>query len=573
MPKAEPFVQLLTEEGERLLAEMDKDPSLIPWNEYPRPLLERDSFFCLNGKWSFSAEGVKTPAEIVVPFAPESLLSGICMDMGERPRLHYAKQFKLPDGFVKDRVILHFGAVDQMATVRLNGQTVGRHEGGYHAFSFDVTAYLQEDNLLEVDACDDLPDHILPWGKQKRERGGMWYTPVSGIWQTVWLESVPERFVTALKVSVSPPVVTFKVEGVTDGDVTVETPDGQVRLSLQSGVAEMRLAHPRLWSPEDPYLYRFCVESGEDRVRSYFAMRTVEKKTVDGTPRLCLNGKPYFFHGLLDQGYFSDGIYTPASPDCFTSEIGAMKTLGFNMLRKHIKIEHPRFYYDCDRLGMVVFQDMVNNGDYSFFRDTALPTVGIKRWNDRRMHRDPRSRAAFEAAMQETVKQLSGYPSICYWTIFNEGWGQFASDEMYEKLRALDDTRIIDSTSGWFWNHMTDVKSLHVYFKPVKLPKKSAEPIVLSEFGGYACSIRDHVFCPDKEYGYRFFKEKEAFEAALIGLYEKEIIPALAHGLCASVLTQVSDVEDETNGLYTYDRRVCKVDEEKMRRIGEKLQF
>ncbi len=574
MKKNNAIPHLLTPEGEALHKQIAADPSYIPWNEYPRPMLKRDSFYCLNGRWSFRAEGVETPEEILVPFPPESLLSGICADMGERPRLHYQKTFVLPTGFARGRVILHFGAVDQVARVTLNGHFAGEHVGGYNAFSFDVTHLLKNgENRLEVDVSDDLPDHILPWGKQKRDRGGMWYTPVSGIWQTVWLECVPEQYIRSLRITADTREVIILADGVLSGNGQIQTPQGELPFLMEKGMARVTIPHPRLWSPEDPYLYRFTLTCGEDRVESYFALRKIESRTVDGIPRLCLNGKPYFFHGLLDQGYFSDGIYTPADPVCFTNEIRAMKDLGFNMLRKHIKVEHSRFYYDCDRLGMVVFQDMVNNGAYSFLRDTALPTAGIKRWRDQGMHRDPRSRAAFERGMCDTVEQLFNHPSVCYWTVFNEGWGQFQSDEMYQKLTAMDNTRIVDSTSGWFWNSKTDVKSLHVYFKPVRLPKNCPQPVVLSEFGGYACGIRGHMFHPDKEYGYRFFKKKEDFEEALISLYEKEIIPALPQGLCATVLTQVSDVEDETNGLYTYDRRVCKVNVANMKKIADQLQF
>jgi beta-galactosidase/beta-glucuronidase len=293
---------------------------------------------------------------------------------------------------------------------------------------------------------------------------------------------------------------------------------------------------------------------------------------VDGIPRILLNEKPYFFHGLLDQGYFSDGIYTPASPKAYEFDILSMKKLGFNMLRKHIKIEPAQFYYDCDRLGMVVFQDMVNNGGYSFLRDTALPTVGMKRLNDKMLHRDPKTRAAFEDGMEKTVHQLFNHPCICYWTIFNEGWGQFDSAKMYERMKKLDTSRIIDTASGWFAGAPSDVESLHVYFKPFRF-KESKKPVVLSEFGGYSYKPEGHVFNPFKTYGYRFFERRSDFEDALIRLYEQEIIPAVGKGLCATVYTQVSDVEDETNGLLSYDRKVLKVSEERMKVVDERLRL
>lgn len=553
-----------------LLTPWAEAASTPPLQEYPRPLLRRRSYFCLNGEWEFSAEGVVEGARITVPFPPESLLSGIGKSMGSRPRLHYRKRFTLPEGFVKARVLLHFGAVDQTASVTLNGTPVGRHEGGYDAFCFDVTELLQDENCLEVFVTDALEDHVLPWGKQKQKRGGMWYTPVSGIWQTVWMESVPQSYVQALEINADTERVRIRITGIEEGEITVRTPDGDIESHVRGGALELCIRSPRLWSPEDPYLYRFTLRAGEDEVESYFAMRSVSVERVGDRPRILLNGKPYFFHGLLDQGYFSDGIYTPASYEAYANDILSMKRLGFNMLRKHIKLEPRRFYYECDRLGMIVFQDMVNNGGYSFLRDTALPTVGMKRLNDKWLHRNKVARQAFLDGMKKTVEQLRNHPCICYWTVFNEGWGQFESDKAYQALRSLDPTRVIDSTSGWFWGKESDVDSHHVYFKPVRL-KQGNRPTVLSEFGGYSCQMPGHVFHPAKEYGYRSFKDAKAFEDALVELYEQEILPAIQNGLCAAVLTQVSDVEDETNGLLTYDRRVCKVEKERMRLLSQRL--
>ena len=538
---------------------------------YPRPQLLRESFFSLCGEWDFSAQGIE-PCKIRVPFPPESLLSGVHCSMGKRPRLCYRRTFRLPDGFVRGRVLLHFGAVDQIAVVTLNGVRLGRHEGGYGAFSFDVTSHLKEENLLVVDVLDELENGILPYGKQREKRGGMWYTPISGIWQSVWLESVPETYVKSLRITPNENGALIEAEGIDSGEITVMTPDGEEKFRLEGGKCEITPKTVRMWSPEDPYRYCFVLNSGEDEVYSYFAIRTLDVREVDGVSRLCLNGKPYFFHALLDQGYYSDGIYTPASPECYEDDILAMKSLGFNTLRKHIKVEPELFYYYCDKHGMVVFQDMVNNGDYSFFRDTALPTIGLKSFPDRLLHTNKLSRKAFLKGMCETVRQLYNHPSICYWTIFNEGWGQFSGSEAYAMLKAEDDTRFIDTTSGWFHGAETDVTSLHVYFKPVRL-KPSAKPIVLSEFGGYSYKPEGHVFNEGNTYGYRFFKEREAFEDALVQLYEQEIIPLVDKGLCAAVYTQVSDVEDETNGLLSYDRHVLKVTPERMREIAEKLKL
>ena len=555
------FANLYTPEGENL-------PD-IPWNVYPRPQMKRDSFFCLNGEWDISInEG--NWEKIIVPFPPESLLSGICHRVGVDPKLYYRKKFSLPDGFSCGRVILHFGAVDQIAFVKLNGCELGEHRGGYTPFSFDVTDCIQKENTLEVFVRDELHTKVLPYGKQCEKRGGMWYTPVTGIWQTVWIESVPENYIKSIKIETDENFALISVQGVEEGEVYVNTPDGVRSFPVSSGQARVEIENARLWSPEDPYLYEFTIKAGEDEGRSYFALRTLSVGKINGVPRLLLNGKPYFFHGLLDQGYFRDGIYTPASPDGFTRDITEMKRLGFNMLRKHLKIEPEQFYYDCDRLGMVVFQDMVNNGSYSFLRDTALPTAGLKKLSDKHLHRDKKTRAAFVSSMKETAQLLYNHPCICYWTVFNEGWGQFESEKMYHKLKEIDSSRFIDTASGWFSGAESDVESLHIYFKPVKI-QKSEKPIVLSEFGGYSYKPEGHVFNTEKTYGYRFFRERDAFEESLLKLYREEVIPLVKDGLCASVYTQVSDVEDETNGILSYDRKVCKVSEEPMVEIAKAL--
>ncbi|MBR5124135.1 MAG: glycoside hydrolase family 2 [Clostridia bacterium] len=565
MGKKAQTVHLLTPEGEAL----QNDLSRVPWDTYPRPQMRRDSFCCLNGAWEVSVNS--GDAQIIrVPFCPESVLSGVCIPPAEAVTLLYRKTFTLPDGFNKSRVLLHFGGVDQGVHLFLNNRFVGQHEGGYDAFSFDVTDYLQDENHLCVECWDCLKPRTLPYGKQRADRGGMWYTPVSGIWQTVWLESVPETYIRALCIDTDKNTATITAEGVTDGTVTVTTPVGDLSFPLTDGKATVQIPVPRLWSPDDPYLYQFTVESGADKVESYFALRTLEIKEVDGIPRLCLNGKPVFLHALLDQGYWSDGIYTPAAPACYEQDILAMKDLGFNTLRKHITGEPEQFYYDCDRLGMLVMQDMVNNGHYSFFRDTALPTVGLKKLNDKHFHRDEATRKAFFDGMESTVRQLRNHPCIVYWTIFNEGWGQFDSQAAYEHLKALDSTRFIDTASGWFKGADSDVDSEHIYFKPVKL-KYSNKPMVLSEFGGYSYKPEGHVANTVGTYGYRFFKEQADFEAALLRLYEDEIIPAVQKGLCGAVYTQVSDVEDETNGLLSYDRKVCKVASAPMKRIADRL--
>ena len=540
-----------------------------PWEVYPRPQMRRESYLNLNGAWELVAEGYEEPIPITVPFCPESILSGVERHFAEGSVLLYRRSFCLPEGFNRGRVLLHVGAADQVAEVFLNRKAIGQHEGGYTAFTLDITDALEEENLLEIRCTDDLRDSSMPYGKQTMHRGGMWYTPISGIWQSVWLESVPNRHIEALKIENRGYGVHISITPAIDGCVQV---DELGEYPLKDGRAVIEPREPRLWSPEDPYLYRFKIVAGEDEVDSYFAIRTIEAKAINGIPRLCLNGKPYFFHGLLDQGYWPDGIYTPASPECYAQDILAMKRLGFNTLRKHIKVEPEEFYYQCDLLGMIVFQDMVNNGDYSFIRDTAIPTVRIQKRSDKRMHKDEKTRKRFLDTMEQTVLQLGNHPCILYWTIFNEGWGQFDSDNVYKQLRALVDTRIIDTTSGWFRRKNSDVESLHIYFGPWNQLRVCEKPLILSEFGGYACSVEGHIFNPSKAYGYKTCTDLKDFQARILALYNDKVIPAIKKGLCGAICTQVSDVEDEINGFLTYDRKVCKADEELMRSLAAELQ-
>ncbi len=558
------LADLLTKQGEELLATRE-----TPWSTYPRPQMKRDSFLNLNGLWDFSVN-YENQGSIRVPFCPESRLSGYGKHYEEGSLLKYDRSFTLPEGFHRGRVLLHIGAADQKASVFLNSKPLGSHVGGYEAFTVDITDALAEENRLSICCFDDLEDQSFPYGKQvtPEKRGGMWYTPVSGIWQSVWLESVPEHYIEKLSIANRGYGVTISIEPKLEGKVMIPMLGEFV---LQNGSVTITPEHPRLWSPEDPYLYDFAVETAQDRVESYFAIRSLEVKKLGKYPRLCLNGAPYFFHGLLDQGYWPDGIFTPAKPECYAEDILAMKKLGFNMLRKHIKVEPEEFYYQCDRLGMVVFQDMVNNSDYSFLRDTALPTIGIQKLDDSAMHTDTGSRRAFLKGMEAAVNQLKNHPCICYWTIFNEAWGQFDSDNVYERLRKLDDTRFIDTTSGWFRRKKTDVDSRHVYFRKVKLKGDGKRPLVLSEFGGKTYRCDGNVFNPDKSYGYGGCETLQALQEAVKALYLDEIIPCVKRGLCAAVYTQVSDVEDEINGLLSYDRKVEKLTPEGMLPIAAAL--
>ena len=542
------------------------DQPEIPWNEYPRPQMKRDSFLCLNGKWDLSCY-TESWGEILVPYPVESQLSGIGRQLKKGDILTYDRRFTLPAGFKRDRLLLHFGAVDQICTVQVNGHVLGGHTGGYLPFSFDITDHLKEgENALRVTVVDDL-DHDLPWGKQSRERGGMWYTPVSGIWQTVWLESVPETYIKSIRISTNMEAATIEIDGVSDAVIECE---GK-QYPVEKGRCVIRPETAKLWTPETPDLYDFTVIAGEDRVESYFALRSITTGLVDGVPKILLNGKPYFFHGLLDQGYWPDGIFLPGSPEGITWDVATMKDLGFNMLRKHIKVEPERFYYDCDRLGMVVFQDLVNSGDYYYLRDTALPTVGFRKGT---YHPKPSKRRAefFVKHGEELLAHLHNHPSVLLYTLFNEGWGQHDTQALYEHFKSLAPDRVWNAASGWFKNSDNDLQSEHIYFGSLGMKPLGKKPLALTEFGGYSWPVAGHRFNLDEEYGYRKYTSSAELQTALSELYRKEILPQVREkGLCMTVLTQVSDVEDETNGMVTYDRQLVKVEPEEMRAIAQEL--
>ena len=540
----------------------------IPHAEYPRPNMKRDSYMSLNGKWELCVKRKdKTvyDGEILVPFPPESKMSGIERQFGYKDTLKYKRTFTLPEEFIKDRVILHFGAVDRYSKVFVNGSLVCENDGGYLPFDADITDALCEgENILCVEVTDNL-DTDYPYGKQSKKRGGMWYTPISGIWQSVWLESVCVDYIHTLRITPKVNQVTIEVEGgCTEKTLVLD----EKTYEFKSNSITLEIENARLWTPDEPNIYEFEIISGKDRVSSYFALREVSIERRGEHSCICLNGKPVFLHGLLDQGYFSDGIYIPATPEGYKNDILKMKELGFNMLRKHIKVEPQLFYYYCDIYGMIVCQDMVNNGKYSFLVDTALPTVGIKKGITHRATK--KRREIFEGTAKQTAQSLYNHPSVCYYTIFNEGWGQYDADRIYSEMKEYDPSRVWDATSGWFRETQSDVQSEHIYFKPIKIKQESPErPIVLSEFGGYSYKVEGHSYNPYNTYGYKFFADGDKFREAMNSLYTQQVIPAISDGLCATVLTQVSDVEDETNGLFTYDRQMLKVDKAQMCELSE----
>ena len=536
-----------------------------PLPEYPRPQLRRESFYNLNGVWDY----VVTPSgdepevwdgEIVVPFSPEAPLSGAARGPAKDEYLHYRRGFTLPEGFQKSRVLLHFGAVDQIAEVFVNGVSAAKHSGGYWPFSADITSLLREgENILRVTVRDNADDPTFAYGKQRYKRGGMWYTAQSGIWQTVWLE-------TALESSTA---ITCDVRAA-DGSFVAGS-------WAKGGVCIVPLPGFRAWTPDDPYLYTLDITCGEDRVESYFAMRKFSYVELGGHKVFGLNNAPLFHNGLLDQGYYPDGLLTPPSDEAMVNDIETMKRCGFNMLRKHIKIEPLRWYYHCDRLGMIVWQDMVSGGQpYSFLHVSALPTLGKVDLPDQDAKPYGRSgvlsRARFRREMADTVRLLYNCPCIALWTVFNEGWGQFDALDMANELKKLDPTRFIDHASGWQDQGYEEMKSRHIYFRPVKL-KNDGRALALTEYGGYILAVDGHRWT-DKVFGYRICRNS----AALAHDYEKlmlgQVLPHIRkEGLTAAVYTQITDVEEELNGLMTYDREVLKIPEETLREINAALRF
>ena len=563
---------LLTESGKELLAKQED-----AWQVYPRPQMKREGWHILNGEWKLNGKKIR------MPFPPQAFLSGFSGEVGNQ--LTYEKEFVIPDSFTKDRILLHFGAVDQLATVSVNGKEVGYHEGGYLPFSCDITNAVREgSNSLVVKVVDTLSKDY-PYGKQKKKRGGMWYTPVSGIWQTVWLENVPEHYITNVKLTPDLCGVDIEVTSAEEHGFTIELnlENGQKvqrqfagekgRLDLtQIPLEDGTFYKPLLWTPEQPHLYSMRIWTKTDMVETYFALRTINIEEKSGKKRVCLNGKPVFLHGVLDQGYYSDGIYLPAKPEEYEKDILRMKELGFNLLRKHIKVEPDYFYYACDRLGMLVMQDMVNNGPYSFLLDTALPTIGMKKRKDTKGGIQGKRKEFFIRHSKETIAHLYNHPSIVAYTIFNEGWGQFQSDALYDMVKEWDVTRLVDSTSGWFAQKKNDFDSEHIYFRVIPL-SPGKRPLFVSECGGYTMAVKEHMYSRYASYGYGTCENEEALTEQIAYMYENMILPFIKDGVCGCIYTQLSDVEDEINGLYTYDRRVCKVNKDKMRKLADVAKY
>lgn len=558
---------------------------LVPLSEYPRMIMQRDSYLSLNGEWEYAIkdDGImprQYDGQIIVPFSPESPLSGVNKTLMPHQFLFYRRKFTLDDTFIKDKTILHFGAIDQAARIFLNGVMIQDFDfsiGGFHPFSIDISSQVKTDNELIIIVQDMTDTSYHARGKQKLARGQIWYTPQSGIFLPVWLESVQRLHVKELKITPKFDDKQVEIIVYSDEDAEVKiTFNDQDYLTLTNQVFILNLDHVIPWTPDQPHLYPFYVTLGEDQVDSYFAMRKISVGTdALGHKRLYLNNKPLFHTGLLDQGYFHEGYLTPPNDQALIDDIMLAKKMGFNVLRKHIKIEWERFYYHCDRLGMMVWQDFVNGGRSYSFMMVNVPAVLNLHANDQNYRRFGRQDAAgrqdFYEQSRRTIHHLYNYPSIVLWTVFNEGWGQFDAKKLLPLIEELDNTRLIDIVSGWHDQKVGALKSEHVYFRKYRYHKDRLNRVkVLSEFGGYSLKVPGHFFT-SANFGYKRFKSKEALTAAFVKLYEEQIIPAAKKGLAAAIYTQVSDVEDELNGLVTYDRQVVKLDQEIVNKLNTTL--
>ncbi len=564
---------LLTKYGETLNREN-------PLSEYPRPQFVRNSYINLNGKWKCEfSKSKKLPNEfntdIIVPFSPETPLSGVSHVLSPDEYLHYEKKFELPENFNKGRIFIHFGAVDQIATVYLNGTEIGTHKGGYTPFTFELTDYIKQgENVLNVTVKDYSDTKEYSKGKQKFKRGGIWYSPQSGIWQTVWLESTPAQFLERVKITPDYDNEQVNFEFFGTDDVITRIYDGE-NLIAETKETTVKIPDFKSWSPESPFLYDVKFQACGETISSYFGMRKFSVgEDENGVKRLFLNNKPYFHNGLLDQGYYPDGFLTPPSNEAMEFDVKKMKELGFNMLRKHIKVEPLLWYHYCDVNGILVWQDMVNGGGQYGLEISVLPFIGVNLddTNYKTFKRtDKEARELYYQELKETVDYLYNCPCIALWVPFNEGWGQFDSKIAYEMLKKMDPSRTVDSTSGWHDRGYSDVISKHIYFTPIKV-KAGNRPYVLSEFGGYSQKIEGHTF-NNKMFGYKIYKSKETLTKAYKRTFEKTIIPQIKDGLAATVYTQVTDVEDELNGILTYDRKVVKIDEATIKDINRRVKL
>lgn len=553
---------------------------LTPWGEcldknkilqeYPRPQLRRDSYLNLNGTWDYAITGSFEPpeeydGEILVPFSPEAELSGVGRTLSPGEFLWYRKAARLPEGFNEGRLLLHFGAVDQAAKVYVNGTEVASHVGGYTPFSADITKAVGEETEFTLTVCvrDSTDTSWHTRGKQKSDPGGIWHTPQSGIWQTVWMESVPENYIKGIRLIPRFDSGSLELWVAAKGPCCAMI--GGTQYNFEAGKpAVLKLDEMHPWSPEDPFLYDLKLTLQDDEVSCYFAMRKFSVESDEaGVRRLFLNGRPYFHNGILDQGYWPDGLMTAPDDEAFVFDIETAKKMGYNMLRKHMKIEPLRFYYHCDRLGMLVWQDMpCGGGKYGGVAAQAALRTGRYIKDDKYgalSRKDESGRNQFILELREMVNHLYNCCCIAMWAPFSEGWGQFDSKAVCDVIYKTDQSRTVDHASGCHDQFFGETCSKHVYGKKYACkPDPQGRAMLLSEFGGLLHRVDGHCFS-EREFGYKKFDSVNSFKYALWDLYRSQIKPAREQGLSAAVYAQLSDVEEELTGLVTYDRRVVKI--------------
>ena len=557
------------------------------WQEYPRPVMERGYWKNLNGLWKYAITPVSASAptgyqgEILVPFCAESALSGVGKEVGKDNALWYERSFTIPRTWKEYHVMLNFDAVDWECKVWVNDIFVGTHTGGFAPFSFDITPALNKkgDNTLVVRVWDPTDNGPQPRGKQVSNPNGIWYTPVTGIWQTVWLEPVPETHISSLKILPDIDANTLSIRT----DVNVDNFDGIVEVDvLENGktVAKGRsLANqsvtiampnsPKLWSPDSPNLYDLDISiysDGKriDSVKSYAAMRKFSiKRDNDGIMRLQLNNKDLFQFGTLDQGWWPDGLYTAPSREALFFDIDKTKSLGFNMIRKHIKVEPPAWYTHCDRTGMIVWQDMPSG-------DEVGPWQQFQYYDGTELKRSEFSETTYRKEWEEIMDALYNYPCIAMWIPFNEGWGQFKTEEIARWTKKKDPSRLVNASSGGNFFHCGDILDLHSYPAPDMFMYDAQRATVLGEFGGMALPVEGHLWTPDRNWGYIQFKSSEELTDTYVK-YIRKLKDLVPRGFSAGVFTQPTDVEIEVNGLMTYDRKVIKVDESSVREANRAL--